>query len=48
MTASDLIVAAPWILFGIALTTVCIVLLRAGASEAGRDGARARRDHGRR
>jgi hypothetical protein len=48
MTASDLIVAAPWILFGVALTTICIVLLRARASQAGGHGIRARRDRGRR
>jgi hypothetical protein len=32
MTANDLLVAAPWILFGVALATVCFLLLsdRAG------------------
>ena len=30
MTCSDLIVAAPWIVFGIALTGVCIRLLARG------------------
>ena len=29
MTGNDLIVAAPWILFGAALATVCILLIRA-------------------
>ncbi len=29
MTGSDLIVAAPWILFGAALAAVCILLLLA-------------------
>jgi hypothetical protein len=29
MTGNDLIVAAPWILFGAALATVCILLLLA-------------------
>jgi hypothetical protein len=29
MTENDLIVAAPWILFGAALATVCILLIRA-------------------
>jgi hypothetical protein len=48
MTASDLIVAAPWILFGVALTTICIALLRARASEVGGDGPRPWRDRGRR
>jgi hypothetical protein len=28
MTCSDLIVAAPWIAFGIALTVLCVHLLR--------------------
>ena len=28
MTCSDLIVAAPWIVFGIALTVLCIWLVR--------------------
>jgi hypothetical protein len=28
VTCSDLIVAAPWIVFGIALTVLCIWLLR--------------------
>jgi hypothetical protein len=29
MTGNDLIVAAPWIVFGAALVTVCILLLLA-------------------
>jgi hypothetical protein len=29
MTGGDLIVAAPWILFGVVLATVCILLLLA-------------------
>jgi hypothetical protein len=28
MTWSDLIVAAPWMIFGIALTVLCVQLLR--------------------
>jgi len=27
MTVNDLLVAAPWILFGVALATVCLLLL---------------------
>jgi hypothetical protein len=35
MTGNDLIVAGPWILFGAALATVCILLLRARAGRPG-------------
>jgi hypothetical protein len=35
MTGSDLLAAAPWILFGVALATVCIVLLSERGSGPG-------------
>jgi len=30
MTVSDLIVAAPWIIFGVALSVLCVRLIRSG------------------
>ena len=33
MSGNDLIVAAPWILFAVALTVVCVLLLRSRRAE---------------
>ena len=35
MTVNDLLVAAPWILFGVALATVCLLLFSERASGPG-------------
>lgn len=37
MTGSDLIVAAPWIIFGVALLGLCIPLIRARRASRRRD-----------
>jgi hypothetical protein len=44
MTDSFLIVVAPWIIFGVCLTVLCIRLLRARRSGERSAGPRRRRD----
>jgi hypothetical protein len=44
MTGSDLIVAAPWIIFGVGLAVLCIRLLRARRSAPRSPTARRRHD----
>ena len=44
MTESFLIVVAPWIIFGVCLTAVCIRLLRARRPGERSPGLRRRRD----
>jgi hypothetical protein len=44
MTDSFLIVVAPWIIFGVCLTVLCIRLLRARRSGERSSGLRRRRD----
>jgi peptidoglycan biosynthesis protein MviN/MurJ (putative lipid II flippase) len=50
MTVNDLLVAAPWILFGVALATVCLLLLSERGGPGGHPAFRAllRRRKGRR
>jgi hypothetical protein len=44
MTGSDLIVVAPWIVFGVCLAVLCVGLLRARRSGRRRPSARRRQD----
>jgi hypothetical protein len=45
MTDSFLLVVAPWIIFGVCLTAVCIRLLRARRTGERSPGLRRRRGH---
>jgi hypothetical protein len=44
MTGSDLIVVAPWIIFGVCLAVLCVSLLRARRSAHRPPSARRRQD----
>ena len=44
MTGSDLIVVAPWIVFGVCLAVLCVGLLRARRSAQRPPSARRRQD----
>jgi hypothetical protein len=44
MTGTDLIVLAPWVVFAVALATICLLLLRARRASGARRSRRARPD----
>jgi hypothetical protein len=44
MTGSDLIVAAPWIIFGVCLVVLCVSLIRARRSAPRSPSAKRRHD----